>query len=134
MMDLSDDFSLVDFRSIYLFQLWYRDQETSGLVTKTGGTLCSQFKSKIPNLSPLDRIALTANGNLQRIFSSYYDAPVHVFVLLPEFLDFLPNLKDLHLDGQTIKRNTWYSHREPYENTPKDILLNIFQQNFNILK
>ena len=27
---------------------------------------------------PLDRIAVTANGNLQRIFSSYYDEPVNV--------------------------------------------------------
>jgi len=30
--------------------------------------------------SPLDRMALTANGNLQRLFSSYYDAPVIVAV------------------------------------------------------
>jgi hypothetical protein len=52
----------------------------SGLVTSTGGTLSSQFGQKVPNLSPLDRIALTANGNLQRIFSSFYDAPVHVHV------------------------------------------------------
>eukprot|EP00980_Cylindrotheca_fusiformis_P024575 scaffold12116_cov125-Cylindrotheca_fusiformis.AAC.2 len=29
---------------------------------------------------PLDRIAVTANGNLQRLFSSYYDAPVQVVV------------------------------------------------------
>ena len=27
---------------------------------------------------PLDRMAVTANGNLQRLFSSYYYAPVHV--------------------------------------------------------
>jgi len=54
----------------------------SGLVTADGGNLQSQFKHKIrnPSLSPLERIALTANGNLQRIFSSYYDAPVHVRV------------------------------------------------------
>ena len=52
----------------------------NGLVTSTGGTLTSQFGHKIPDLSPLDRIALTANGNLQRIFSSFYDAPVHVHV------------------------------------------------------
>lgn len=30
---------------------------------------------------PLDRIALTANGNLQRIVASYYDAPVTVRVM-----------------------------------------------------
>jgi chorismate-pyruvate lyase len=30
---------------------------------------------------PLDRIALTANGNLQRIVASYYDAPVTVQVI-----------------------------------------------------
>ena len=29
---------------------------------------------------PLDRMAVTANGNLQRLFSSYYDAPVRVIV------------------------------------------------------
>mmetsp|Transcript_21175 Transcript_21175/g.31178 ORF Transcript_21175/g.31178 Transcript_21175/m.31178 type:complete len:420 (-) Transcript_21175:2661-3920(-) len=52
----------------------------SGLVTQAGGTLTSRFKHKITNLSRLDRIALTANGNLQRIFSSYYDAPVFVHV------------------------------------------------------
>ena len=52
----------------------------SGLVTSTGGTLTAQYGLKIPDMSPLDRIALTANGNLQRIFSSFYDAPVHVHV------------------------------------------------------
>lgn len=54
----------------------------SGLVTTAGGNLQSQFRNKIknPSLSPLERIALTANGSLQRIFSSYYDAPVHVHV------------------------------------------------------
>ena len=51
-----------------------------GLVTSTGGTLQRQFGSKIPKLTPLDRIALTANGNLQRIVSSFYDAPVHVHI------------------------------------------------------
>jgi hypothetical protein len=30
--------------------------------------------------NPLDRMALTANGNLQRLVSSYYDAPVEVRV------------------------------------------------------
>jgi len=54
---------------------------TQGLVTSTGGTLESQFSHKMQGyISPLERIALTANGNLQRIFSSYYDAPVHVTV------------------------------------------------------
>jgi len=48
----------------------------AGLVTLEGGTLASRFG--ISNC--LDRLALTANGNLQRIFSSYYDVPVHVVV------------------------------------------------------
>lgn len=52
----------------------------SGLVTSTGGTLTAQYGLKVPGMSPLDRILLTANGNLQRIFSSFYDAPVHVHV------------------------------------------------------
>lgn len=51
-----------------------------GLVTTAGGTLQARFGKKIPRMSPLERIALTSNGNLQRIFSSYYDAPVHVHV------------------------------------------------------
>mmetsp|Transcript_27925 Transcript_27925/g.51489 ORF Transcript_27925/g.51489 Transcript_27925/m.51489 type:complete len:300 (+) Transcript_27925:164-1063(+) len=48
-----------------------------GLVTKEGGELNARFGC---NFTPMERIALTANGNLQRIFSSYYDAPVHVHV------------------------------------------------------
>lgn len=52
----------------------------SGLVTRADGTLQDNFGVKVRYLSPLDRIALTANGNLQRIFSSYYDSPVHVHV------------------------------------------------------
>jgi len=53
----------------------------SGLVTNSGGTLLQSFGSKTGGyLTPLERIALTANGNLQRIFSSYYDAPVHIHV------------------------------------------------------
>lgn len=53
----------------------------SGLVTDLGGTLQRSFGPKTQGyLTPLERIALTANGNLQRIFSSYYDAPVHILV------------------------------------------------------
>ena len=48
-----------------------------GLVTKEGGELNNKFGCRF---SPMERIALTANGNLQRIFSSYYDAPIHVHV------------------------------------------------------
>ena len=48
----------------------------AGLVTRDGGTLAARFGID----SNLDRMALTANGNLQRLFSSYYDAPVHVVV------------------------------------------------------
>lgn len=48
----------------------------SGLVTLDGGTLASKFGVT----SRLDRMALTANGNLQRLFSSFYDAPVRVVV------------------------------------------------------
>ena len=48
-----------------------------GLVTKEGGELNARFDC---DFTPMERIALTANGNLQRIFSSYYDAPVHVHV------------------------------------------------------
>lgn len=48
------------------------------LVTSTtsSGTLASSFGIA----HPLDRMALTANGNLQRLVSSYYDAPVEVLV------------------------------------------------------
>jgi hypothetical protein len=52
------------------------DQCEAGLVTRDGGTLASRFGID----SRFDRMALTANGNLQRLFSSYYDAPVHVVV------------------------------------------------------
>ena len=53
----------------------------SGLVTSfPHGTIQSRFGSKLGYIHPMERIALTANGNLQRIFSSYYDAPVEVVV------------------------------------------------------
>jgi hypothetical protein len=52
--------------------------EPSGLVTTAtkSGTLANRFGIE----HPLDRMALTANGNLQRLVSSYYDAPVQVVV------------------------------------------------------
>jgi hypothetical protein len=40
----------------------------------------SSLSAKYGITHPLDWIALTANGNLQRLFSSYYDAPVLVLV------------------------------------------------------
>ena len=49
-----------------------------GLVTKEGGELNRRFKGC--DFTNMERIALTANGNLQRIFSSYYDEPVVVHV------------------------------------------------------
>ena len=55
-----------------------------GLVTTTipSGTLEARFGID----HPLDRMALTANGNLQRLVSSYYDAPVQVIVDTCELL------------------------------------------------
>ena len=52
-------------------------QVIDGLVTKEGGELNTRFNC---DFTPMERIALTSNGNLQRIFSSYYDAPVHVHI------------------------------------------------------
>jgi hypothetical protein len=41
------------------------------------------LNDRFPNcyFTPMERIALTANGNLQRIFASYYDTPVSVKVV-----------------------------------------------------
>ena len=50
------------------------DDVQDGLVTSESYSLEDIYDIS----SPLDRIALTANGNLQRLFSSYYDAPVVV--------------------------------------------------------
>ena len=47
-----------------------------GLVTTSQYGLAKAFGI----VHPLDRMAVTANGNLQRLFSSYYDAPVFVVV------------------------------------------------------
>ena len=49
-----------------------------GLVTSTtkAGSLANRFGIE----HPLDRMALAAGGNLQRLVSSYYDAPVEVVV------------------------------------------------------
>lgn len=49
---------------------------SDGLVTSESSSLCKAYG--IDN--PLDRIAVTANGNLQRLFASYYDTPVRVRV------------------------------------------------------
>ena len=40
----------------------------------------STLASKYGITNPLDRLLLTANGNLQRLVASYYDAPVTVVV------------------------------------------------------
>ncbi|KAL3933821.1 MAG: hypothetical protein SGBAC_010229 [Bacillariaceae sp.] len=45
-----------------------------GLVTSESYSLAEVYGI----MHPMDRIAVTANGNLQRIISSYYDAPVEV--------------------------------------------------------
>lgn len=47
-----------------------------GLVTSSKQSLAQLYQ--LPN--PLDRMAVTANGNLQRLLSSYYDTPVTVVV------------------------------------------------------
>jgi len=52
--------------------LLFRD----GLVTSSEQSLAKTFGIE----HPLDRMAVTANGNLQRLVSSYYDAPVTVVV------------------------------------------------------
>jgi hypothetical protein len=49
---------------------------SDGLVTSESASLSRAFGIH----NPLDRMAVTANGNLQRIFSSYYDTPVRVRV------------------------------------------------------
>jgi hypothetical protein len=52
---------------------------SSGLVMNENPSLNDRY----PNcyFTPMERIALTANGNLQRIFASYYDTPVTVKVI-----------------------------------------------------
>jgi hypothetical protein len=47
-----------------------------GLVTSNSYSIAEVYGIQ----NPLDRIAVTANGNLQRLFSSFYDAPVNVVV------------------------------------------------------
>jgi hypothetical protein len=42
----------------------------------------------LPNFTPLERIAITATGNLQRIFSSFYNSPVTVTCVRNEEVDF----------------------------------------------
>lgn len=48
----------------------------AGLVTNTGGSLDWTFGVS----NPLDRVAMTARGNLQQIVSSFYDSPVAIQV------------------------------------------------------
>lgn len=54
----------------------------SGMITDASKILQNACRKNIyQKLTPLERIALACNGNLQRLFSSFYDAPVHVVVL-----------------------------------------------------
>jgi hypothetical protein len=48
--------------------------------TATTTTTTSSLADMYGITNPLDRLCLTANGNLQRLVSSYYDAPVSVVV------------------------------------------------------
>jgi len=51
-------------------------RRSPGVTQECGGTLAETYGIHCR----LDRMALMANGNLQRLFSSYYDAPVSVVV------------------------------------------------------
>jgi hypothetical protein len=55
---------------------------SSGTTTNpsTDSTSTTSLAEQYGIQHPLDRMALTANGNLQRLVSSYYDAPVSVVV------------------------------------------------------
>lgn len=64
-----------------------------GLVTSTRQSLAKLYN--LPN--PLDRMAVTANGNLQRLISSYYDAPVNVVVEDCQQLDIQSWKRKVHL-------------------------------------
>eukprot|EP00978_Attheya_sp_CCMP212_P008721 scaffold20478_cov52-Attheya_sp.AAC.4 len=76
-----------------------------GLVTCTRGTLGDRFASL--QLTPLERIALTANGNLQRIYSSYYDAPVHVSVERSEARTTATSSEEESISESSSKSRTW---------------------------
>ena len=51
---------------------------TSGCGSTNTTTTSTSLAKRYGITSPQDRILLTANGNLQRLVSSYYDAPVSV--------------------------------------------------------
>jgi hypothetical protein len=56
------------------------------------------------SLLPMERVALTANGNLQRIMSAHYDAPVYVHVLKCDRLNATTFDRHVNLvvDGRTF--------------------------------
>jgi hypothetical protein len=58
------------------YQLDAANNVKDGLITKESQSLAKTYGIQ----NPLDRMAITANGNLQRLVSSYYDAPVTVQV------------------------------------------------------
>lgn len=75
-------------------------EKRDGLVTTAipSGTLASRFGIT----HPLDRMALTANGNLQRLVSSYYDAPVLVLVVSCILKD-----NQEEINGSSTQAKTW---------------------------
>lgn len=56
----------------------FGDIMSRGLVTESSSS--TSLAQKYGITDPLDRMALTANGNLQRLVASYYDSPVSVKV------------------------------------------------------
>jgi len=60
--------------------------EGGGLGDITGGL--ETTIDYLPNFTPLERIAITATGNLQRIIASYYNSPVKVRELRRPYLTF----------------------------------------------
>lgn len=94
----------------------YSIGKSSRIVSKESSSVSSlQTFSVIPNaalFSPLERIVITANGNLQRILSAFHNMPISVAVLKSEYRG--KNSFDrevyLHLQESSSTENTNHQH------------------------
>jgi len=87
-----ENHSILSYVSSYL--LFSKFSSNSGLIMTTNVSLQSLFNTT--QLTPLERIVLNADGNLQRIFSSFYNSPVFVHVDLCKHREIPESLYEIY--------------------------------------
>lgn len=67
------------------------EDRTQPTTTKAGGNLIDHFTESL-SLTPFERVALTCYGNLQVVFSAYYNKPINVTT---DLFDQVPTVEEI---------------------------------------